>query len=86
MGDLFKKKKKESEDLYVNPKDLIVNMIKTRIKLQNAQNDKFASLPSFLRKQRRQLVGDQGKKERRRRRRRREKNWGFKGSCPNLFT
>ena len=50
MGDLFKKKKKESEDLYVNPKDLIVNMIKTRTKLQNAPNDKFhrLSLSAFV--------------------------------------
>ena len=50
MGDLFKK---ESEDLYGNPEDLIVNIIKIRTKLQNAQNNKShrLSLSAFVLKE-----------------------------------
>ena len=77
MEDLFKKK---SEDLYVNPEDLIVNIINTRTKLKNAQNDKshHLSLSAFVLKEAEKAAAwmiRERKKERRRttkRRRRKE--------------
>ena len=82
MGDLFKKKKKESEDLYVNPKDLIVNMIKTRTKLQNAPNDKFhrLSLSAFVLKEAEEAARGWSGKERKKEEEEEEEekeNWGF---------
>ena len=84
MGDLFKKKKKESEDLYVNPKDLIVNMIKTRTKLQNVQNDKFhrLSLSAFVLKEAEKAARGWSGKERKKEEQPEEEqeakqNWGF---------
>ena len=45
--------KEKSKDLYVNPEDLIENIINTRTKLQNVQNDKShrLSLSAFVLKE-----------------------------------
>ena len=66
---------KKSEDLYVNPEDLIVNIINTRTKLQNTQNDKShrLSLSAFVHKE---LEKAARWKHRRKKERRREEKGG----------
>ena len=86
------KKKKKSEDLYVNPEDLIVNIINTRTKLQNTQNDKShrLSLSAFVLMEPKKAatwINRERKKEEEEKKKgeEEEKNWGFEVSYSNLL-